>query len=115
MDIPVRMPRTRMRATKWESQIGLLCQAETTSALSHSHLRRVEPLQFHAGVRGCELPVGLGVMFVAFVLPCRDFVDESPFCLGCGDPDIGSRERRVRDSAMLSQLPCLGVYGLALV
>src|SRR5580693_2060006 len=30
---------------------------------------RVEPLQFDAGVVGCELPIGLGVMLVAMILP----------------------------------------------
>jgi hypothetical protein len=35
-DIPVRMRQTRMRNGKKESQAGLLCQAETTSAIGNA-------------------------------------------------------------------------------
>src|SRR5450755_3368176 len=33
-------------------------------------------LEFDAGVLGCELPVGFGVMGIATSLPCGDLVDE---------------------------------------
>ena len=36
-------------------------------------------LKFDAGVRRCEVPVGRGVIGVAIVLPCGDFVDERLF------------------------------------
>src|SRR5271167_1528459 len=29
----------------------------------------IEPFEFDAGVVGCELPIGLGVMLVAMILP----------------------------------------------
>ena len=32
----------------------------------------VEPFEFYAGVGCCEVPIGLGVMFVAVVLPSGD-------------------------------------------
>jgi hypothetical protein len=35
---------------------------------------RVQSLQLDAGVGGCEFPVGFGVVLVAVVLPCGDFV-----------------------------------------
>ena len=37
---------------------------------------RVQSLQLDAAVGGCELPVGFGVVLVAVVLPCGDFVGE---------------------------------------
>src|SRR5947209_7519593 len=37
---------------------------------------RVQSLQLDAGVGGFELPVGLGVVLVAVVLPCVDFMGE---------------------------------------
>ena len=54
------------------------------------------------------MPVGLGVVLVAVVLPCVDFVGED---LLVGDAAIQTlrREPPSSDSAMLSQLPCLGV------
>ena len=36
-------------------------------------------LEFDACVRRCEVPVGRGVIGVAIVLPCGDFVDERLF------------------------------------
>jgi hypothetical protein len=33
-------------------------------------------LEFNAGIIGCELPIGLGVGFVAVSLPGSDFVRE---------------------------------------
>ena len=38
--------------------------------------RRVQSLQLDAGVGSFALPVGLGVVLVAVVLPCVDFVGE---------------------------------------
>ena len=65
-------------------------------------------LEFDASIFGGELPVGLGVVGIAVVLPGGDFVDE--------DLLLGMRRSRhwdVRtpssDSARLSQLPCFGV------
>ena len=36
-------------------------------------------LEFDAGVIGCELPVGFGVMGIAFSLPCGDLANENLF------------------------------------
>jgi hypothetical protein len=33
-------------------------------------------LEFNAGIVGCELPIGFGVVFVAVFFPSRDFFDE---------------------------------------
>jgi hypothetical protein len=43
-----------------------------------------------------ELPVGLGVVGIAVVLPGGDFLDESLLCRECGDRGTGTLERRVR-------------------
>jgi len=51
---------------------------------------RVQSLQFDAGVGGFELPVGLGVVLVAVVLPCVDFVGED---LLVGDAAIQTLRR----------------------
>ena len=40
---------------------------------------RVQPFELNAGVRGCELPVGFGVMHVAILLPCGDFAGQGLF------------------------------------
>ena len=40
---------------------------------------RVQPFQLNAGIRCCELPVCLGMMLVAIVLPSGDFSGESQF------------------------------------
>ena len=37
----------------------------------------VEPFELYAGVGCCELPIGLGIMFVAVVLPSGDLRFES--------------------------------------
>src|SRR6202051_3459939 len=37
---------------------------------------RVEVLEFDTGIGGRELPIGLGVVGIAVVLPCGDFPDE---------------------------------------
>jgi hypothetical protein len=36
----------------------------------------VEVLEFDAGVGGCEVPIGFGVVFISIVLPRGDLVDE---------------------------------------
>src|SRR5467141_4246758 len=51
---------------------------------------RVQSLQLDAGVGGCELPVGFGVVLVAVVLPCGDFVGED---LLVGDAAIQTLRR----------------------
>jgi hypothetical protein len=38
--------------------------------------QRVEVLEFDAGIFGCELPIGLGVVEVAVALPGGDFIGE---------------------------------------
>ena len=86
--------------------------------LSHSHCR-IQPLQFHAGVGGGELPVGFGVVLVATGFPGGDFVGQGLFVwdspvetlrrqdaeFGFGHPSTSSG--RAQDEA--SQLPCFGV------
>jgi addiction module HigA family antidote len=37
---------------------------------------RVKPFELNAGVRGCEMPIGFGVMGVAISLPCGDFAGQ---------------------------------------
>src|ERR1700676_5719772 len=56
-------------------------------------------LKFDACVGGCEVPVGLGVVGIAVVLPGSDFVDEGWFvgdaaveALGRQDPKLGFRQ-----------------------
>ena len=53
-------------------------------------------LEFDAGIGGCEVPVGLGVVGIAVVLPCGDFLDEGLFvgnatveALGRQDAEFG--------------------------
>jgi hypothetical protein len=40
---------------------------------------RVQPFELNAGVRGCELPVGFGVMGVAIFLPSGDLGGQGLF------------------------------------
>ena len=63
-------------------------------------------LEFDAGVRRCEVPVGLGVTGVAVAHPCGDFVDECLFvgdaaveALGRQDAEFGLRQ--IEPTAML--------------
>src|SRR5580704_9541616 len=49
--------------------------APTSSRPSRSKLG-VEPLEFDAGVGGCELPIGFGVMLVSMGLPGCDLAFE---------------------------------------
>ena len=42
-------------------------------------------LEFHTGILGRELPVGLGVVGISVLLPCGDFLDE---CLFVGNPAV---------------------------
>src|SRR5215471_20163035 len=51
---------------------------------------RVQSVQLNASVGGFELPVGLGVVLVAVVLPCIDFVSED---LLVGDAAIQTLRR----------------------
>ena len=64
--------------------------------------RGVKPLQFDPRIVGCELPVSFGVFPVALSLPGRDFAGMRR-SRHCDDTTLSSL------SAMLSQLPCLGV------
>jgi len=36
----------------------------------------VEPFEFNAGIGCCELPVSLGVVFVAVFFPSGDFLNQ---------------------------------------
>ena len=62
-------------------------------------------LKFDASIFGGELPVGLGVVGIAVVLPGGDFVDEDLFV---GNAAIEALTPS-SDSARSSQLPCFGV------
>ena len=62
--------------------------------------------EFDAGVGGCEVPVGLGVVGIAVVPPCGDFLDEGQFvgnpaveALGRQDAEFGLRQ--IKPTAML--------------
>ena len=46
---------------------------------------RVEVLGFDTGIGGVELPIVLGVVGIAVVLPCGDFLDEGLFI---GNPTV---------------------------
>jgi hypothetical protein len=48
-------------------------------------------LEFDAGVRRCEVPVGAGVTCIAVVFPCGDFGDE---CLFVGDAPVEALGRQ---------------------
>jgi hypothetical protein len=50
--------------------------AKVRSVSASLWIAPVQSLQLDAGVGGFELPVGLGVMLVAAVLPCVDFAGE---------------------------------------
>src|SRR5271169_172905 len=69
------------------------CNSPVVSRCSQSRESpelRVQSLQLDAGVGGCELPVGFGVVLVAMVLPCGDFVGED---LLVGDAAIQTLRR----------------------
>ena len=53
-------------------------------------LNALDTLQFDACIGGCEVPIGLGVMVIALVLPGGDFLDE---CLLLGDAAIEALRR----------------------
>src|SRR5207247_10302469 len=53
-------------------------------------------LEFDASIFCGELPVGLGVVGIAVMLPGGDFFDEGFLCREYGDRDTGTLERRVR-------------------
>jgi hypothetical protein len=65
-------------------------------------------LEFDAGLFGCEVPIGFGVVAVTVALPRRDFRNES---LVIWDAAIEALRARTpsSDSARSSQLPCFGV------
>ena len=63
-------------------------------------------LKFDASIFGGELPVGLGVVCIAVVLPGGNFVDEDLFVGNAAVEALGTPSS---DSARLSQLPCFGV------
>ena len=65
-------------------------------------------LEFDASVRGGEVPVGLGVVGIAVMLPSGDFVDEG-LLVGNAAVEALGREDASSDSAKSSQLPCFGV------
>src|SRR5260370_23566301 len=48
-------------------------------------------LEFDRGVWGCEVPIGLGVVGIAIVLPGFDFVDEGLFV---GDAAVEALRRK---------------------
>ena len=56
-------------------------------------------LQFDTSIRGCEVPIGLGVVGIAVLLPSSDFLDEGLFvgnpaieALGRQDAEFGFRQ-----------------------
>ena len=53
-------------------------------------------LKFDASIFGGEMPVGLGVVGIAVVLPGGDFVDEDLFVGNAGDRGTGTLGRRVQ-------------------
>ena len=53
---------------------SLKCQSSASRPI-HSDCR-VKVLEFDTGILGGELPIGLGVVGIAVVLPCGDFLDE---------------------------------------
>src|SRR5215813_7364999 len=65
-------------------------------------------LKFDASIFGGELPVGLGVVGIAVVLPGGNFVDEDLFVGNAARSRHWDVRTPSSDSAK-SQLPCLGV------
>jgi hypothetical protein len=63
-------------------------------------------LKFDARIFGGELPIGLGVIGIAVVLPRGDFLDEGLFVGSAAHWDVRTPSS---DSARSSQLPCFGV------
>jgi hypothetical protein len=71
-------------------------------------------LKFDASIFCGELPVGLGVVGIAVVLPRCDFVDEDLFVWECGDRGTGTLGRRVQTRpgrASCRVLECSGRKG----
>jgi hypothetical protein len=69
------------------------CRFNVIEKRSSGSLRlkqRVEVLEFDAGIFGCELPVGFGVVAIAIVLPGGDFLDA---CLLVGDAAVEALRR----------------------
>ena len=65
-------------------------------------------LKFEARIFGGELPIGLGVIGIAVVLPRGDFLDEGLFVGNAAIEALG-RWDPSSDSAGSSHLPCFGV------
>src|SRR5256884_5186189 len=69
-------------------------------------------LKFDASIFGGELPVCLGVVGIAVVLPGGDFLDEGFVCWECGDRGTGTLGRRVQtrpDRASCRVLECSAI------
>ena len=65
-------------------------------------------LEFNASIFGGEVPVCLGVIGVAPLLPGGDFVDEGVFVGNAVVEALGGQNAEFGFCA-ISQLPCLGV------
>src|ERR1019366_985724 len=68
--------------------------------------RRVKVLEFDTCVGGCKLPVGLGEVGIAVVLPSGDFLDEgllvgNPAVEALGRQDAEFRLCQIKPAAML--------------
>jgi hypothetical protein len=69
-------------------------------------------LKFDASIFGGELPIGLGVVGIAVVLPGGDFPRSGFVCRECGDRCTGTLGRRVRtrpDRASCRVLECSAI------
>src|SRR5260370_29105133 len=67
---------------------------------------RVEVLEFDTCIGGCEVPVGLGAVGIAIVLPGGDFLDEgllvgNPAVEALGGQDTEFGLRQIKPTAML--------------
>ena len=91
--LPPDEARGTLAAAAGVSTVGLRPPFDTPAAAFSSRLSRrshldcrasrpsrsklgVEPLEFDAGVGGCELPIGFGVMLVSMGLPGYDLAFE---------------------------------------
>src|SRR5450759_3920991 len=79
---------------------------------------RVQPFQLNAGVRCCELPVCLGVMLVAIVLPSGDFSGESLFVWNAAIQTLGRENaqfglRHAEPTAVLRRVMPFEAFGEA--
>src|ERR1039458_5233971 len=88
---------------------GLSPAGMAASLAAQSFKPRVQPFQLNAGVRCCELPVCLGVMLVAIVLPSGDFSGESLFVWNAAIQTLGRENaefglRHVEPAAVLRRV-----------